>query len=580
MPFDVTEMRARLNEFMKEINDAATSPEDVERYAKFNAALHEINEQTDYYYQPREDGTYPPLDADGLKKLQEHYNAALEQSRLLLSGTEGGAVAERMRLIARELQPLLRSDSAALDMADSQNLPLPELIGRAREQAVDLGDQQTAGESGQLNTREHIQVVRGGVTEDGYFTATRRVEPEKKYQALLDRLESKYPPQFRPFINHLRENSQALFKAGYDEPMYEGCQGDSPEQTREQMVKKWHKSFHRFAGTGEAVQDIVWEPQYLAFMDEFYSEMGGISAEYVVYKSGERLTCEDGANIDRRNVGMSRVAGLLGKKDLVAHARPMMLIKNGVAVSGTFMQTADGVDLTKTTADDPIRGFTEDNFDSPEVFDDIAAMQGLDFICGNLDRHPGNFFMRFNPPKSKDGKLSGITLIDNDMSFGDTGPKEKKGYSFVMPEKMGVIGEDFVTAMEALTKEQLRAALADCGISEQELDKAWERKEALQAKIKADLDYFKDKAPGYTEKGRLRVVPKAEWSKYSIKTLAKTHPESQFFAITDAPNAALHYENSRVQAAQRKQESRSGARRWACRRKPNVPRRKCQRAGS
>ncbi|MBR0312702.1 MAG: hypothetical protein IJQ98_09980, partial [Oscillospiraceae bacterium] len=321
------------------------------------------------------------------------------------------------------------------------------------------------------------------------------------------------------------------------------------------IVNKWQNNFHRHAGTAQAVRDIVWEPQYLAFMDEFYSEMGGISAEYDAYKSGERLTCEDGANIDRRNVGMSRVAGLLGKKDLVAHARPMMLIKNGVAVSGTFMQTADGVDLTKTTADDPIRGFTEDNFDSPEVFDDIAAMQGLDFICGNLDRHPGNFFMRFNPPKSKDGKLSGITLIDNDMSFGDTGPKEKKGYSFVMPEEMGVIGEDFVTAMEALTKDQLRAALADCGISEQELDRAWERKEALQAKIAEDRKFFADKAPGYTEKGRLRVVPKAEWSKYSIKTLAKTHEGSQFSAIVDAPNAALHYERRRVQAAQRKQES-------------------------
>lgn len=399
MPFDVTQMRTRLNAYMEEIRDLATSKEDVARYAQFNAALHEINEQTEYYYKLREDGTYPPLDAEGLKKLRSGYQAALEQSTLLLEGSEGGAVAERMRGIAREMQPLLRSDSAALDMADSQNLPLPELIGRAREQAVDLGDQQAVGESGQLNTREHIQVVCGGVTEDGYFTATRRVEPVKKYRELLDRLESKYPPQFRPFINHLRENRQQLFKAGYDEPMYEGCQGDSPEQTRERMVKKWHNSFHRYAGTRNAVQDIVWEPQYLAFMDEFYSEMGGISAEYDAYKSGVRLKCEDGANIDRRNVGMSRVAGLLGKKDLVAHARPMMLIKNGVAVSGTFMQTADGVDLTKTTADDPIRGFTEDNFDSPEVFDDIAAMQGLDFICGNLDRHPGNFFMRFTPPR-------------------------------------------------------------------------------------------------------------------------------------------------------------------------------------
>ena len=47
MPFDVTQMRTRLNAYMEEIRDLATSKEDVARYAQFNAALHEINEQTD-----------------------------------------------------------------------------------------------------------------------------------------------------------------------------------------------------------------------------------------------------------------------------------------------------------------------------------------------------------------------------------------------------------------------------------------------------------------------------------------------------------------------------------------------------
>ena len=561
MPFDVTEMRARLNEFMKEINDAATSPEDVERYAKFNAALHEINEQTDYYYQPREDGTYPPLDADGLKKLQEHYNAALEQSRLLLSGTEGGAVAERMRLIARELQPLLRSDSAALDMADSQNLPLPELIGRAREQAVDLGEQQTTAQGGQLSARQHIIVENGeNNSEDGYFTATSRVEPKRHFDDLMDSMAGKYPPQFRPFIEQMRDKYQDVVTQDYSSNPYWGILGDdtsdiAPDYAKRYMLQSWKENFIEPLELN--LDGLDEDPQYLTFMDELYNRMAPVFTEYKTYRSGFLVNTEEGANIDRRNVGMTRVAALLGKPDLTAKSRPMMLIQNGVPVSGTFMQTASGVDLTNTKPDAAILSYTAENFNNPQVFDDIAAMQGLDFICGNIDRHPGNFFMRFDPPDSKDGKLVGITLIDNDLSFSDASdkPEKRTGSKFVLPDEMGVIGEDFYNSMKVMTKETLQAELADCGLSGQEIDWAWARKEALQAKIEADLDYYKDKAPGYVESGRLRVVPNKEWGSYSIERLAALNKENQFATIIRAPKFAYSYQESKKMDSKRLAEA-------------------------
>ncbi|MBQ9719187.1 MAG: hypothetical protein IJV64_00670, partial [Oscillospiraceae bacterium] len=571
MPYDVTEMRARLNGFMREINDLSTSQEDVERYASFNAALHDINEQTEYYYQPLPNGSYPTLDAEGLKKLQASYEAALEQTGSLLAGQGGGAVAERMRGIAREMTPLLRSDSAALDMAGKEPMPLPELVGRAREQAVDLGAQQTTSQSGQLSSRQHIYVENNGVTEDGFFTATSRVEPDKKYQQLMDQLQSKYPPQYRPLIDDLRGKYQDAVVIDYSGSPYWGMGGDTPEETRDAMRATWKDDIHGTLGTDGALKEVEEDAQYLSFMDDFYSAMRGISAEYTSYKSGKLAVCEDGANIDRRNVGMSRVAGMLGKPELVANARPMMLIQNGVAVSGTFMQTADGVDLTNTKPTDPIRGYQTENFNNPEVFDDIAAMQGIDFICGNIDRHPGNFFMRFNPRDGEKGKLVGITLIDNDLSFSNAtaSAQERTGSKFVLPDEMGVIGEDFYNAMKVMTKEQLQASLSDCGLSAQEIDWAWQRKEALQAKIEKDLAYFQDKEPGYIEAGRLRVVPKTEWGAYSIQELAEVHKDSQFQAITRTPETAKTYENKREQEQKKAQEAET-VRREALAQPPEV----------
>ena len=234
------------------------------------------------------------------------------------------------------------------------------------------------------------------------------------------------------------------------------------------------------------------------------------------------------------------------------------------------MQTADGVDLTNIKPDAPLLGYTAKNFDNPAMFDDIAAMQGLDFICGNIDRHPGNFFMRFDNPNSKDAKLCGITLIDNDLSFSNATdlPSDRRGSKFVLPSEMGVIGEDFVTAMKTMTKESLKTALSDCGLSEKEIDFAWERKMALEKKIDADRAYFKDKEPGYVEEGRLRVVPKNEWNAYSIETLAQVHKGSQFKVITNAPYIARKFERN-----WRRRGSRSGsirksvARCWSFRRR-------------
>ena len=256
----------------------------------------------------------------------------------------------------------------------------------------------------------------------------------------MERLEKKHPA-YKSFLDAIRAvPMEDLCDRAMDilDTPYFSLEGDDIERDQKVFWRQYH---HDMLEISPAIyRPLEDREDYLAFMDEFAQGMTPVRKQYRLYVQGENgLTLQEGANIDKRSIAMSRMAGLLGKKELVAEARPMLLIQNGTAVSGTFIAMAEGVDLAHPKPDDPIQSLTIENMDNPAVFGDIAAMQALDFICGNVDRHPGNFFLRFQPKNGPEAKLVGITLIDNDLSFSNA--KKGMGSKFVVPEDMGVIGE-------------------------------------------------------------------------------------------------------------------------------------------
>lgn len=542
--YEATEMRAHLNEYLKEIDDLLTTQESVDRYADFCGTLMTIHAITESLYAPQPDGSFKPLDEEHAQELREQYRSALEQARNILSAEAAGPVASRMQMIARELTPLMTSDRTALDMVDVSKTPttLPELIGKAREQAVDLGTQGSVIAGGNMNSRQHIQIDGPDGIEDGYFTPTVNIEPRKRFSELTARLAEKYP-DYAPLIDEMKQVDFNDLNWGFwtNNPYWVAKQmTDEPATTeaiRENLKARIKSNLLDGVVQEETLDKFEGRDDYLIFVDELRSGMMPIEAQVGNYLGEDALLhVREGANIDRRNVAMHRMSALLGKPDLVAEARPMTVIQNGVPVTGTFMATAQGVDVNHVKPDDPVVNYTEEVYENPAVFDDIAAMQALDFICGNTDRHMGNYLTRYAPGKDGKPTLTGLTLIDNDNCFGNgtTG-----GQSFmVAPENMGVIGMDFYTAMKTMSREQMSLMLRDCGLNEQEVDWAWERKEQLQAKIEEDMEFYKDKAPGYLEKDRIRVVPASEWSEYSMKKIAELFPKSTFDSVHAVPEMA------------------------------------------
>ena len=67
--FDVTQIRAHLNDYLKEIDDLATTQEEVSAFVEFNYRLNVLNTITESCYQPGPDGSYPLLSEEDVEAI-------------------------------------------------------------------------------------------------------------------------------------------------------------------------------------------------------------------------------------------------------------------------------------------------------------------------------------------------------------------------------------------------------------------------------------------------------------------------------------------------------------------------------
>lgn len=175
-----------------------------------------------------------------------------------------------------------------------------------------------------------------------------------------------------------------------------------------------------------------WEDQQV---HEFLSALQKQCSAYdttifaLVKNAGVDLKEEESVNISRRNVAASRLASLLGEGDLIARSETAVLQDANGTTKGNLMQAAKGTiageafyhvhekavkekrakpSATGTLDMDEMRALM-----SPQFIKNINTLQVLDNLMGQVDRHEKNFMI-----SEKDGKLSGINGIDNDMAFG------------------------------------------------------------------------------------------------------------------------------------------------------------------
>ena len=241
--------------------------------------------------------------------------------------------------------------------------------------------------------------------------------------------------------------------------------------------------------------------------------------------------------MDRRNSGMSAVAEVLGKPNILSRSTDVKFTDGkGKVVEGTFMDYAQGLDLNskhkdhyQRIADDPFTGSSKPG----AFFKQVSDLQVVDFLCGNIDRHSANLTYLVDD----NGKLIGVQGIDNDSSLGCNAPGEKSQQRLPGTANMGVISKSMADKIKDMNAAMLKFALRGKGLTEEQLDSAALRLGQLQEAIRKGEEHYKDRdleadlkqkkekteCQAYDE-GFLRTVPDEDFAKLKIRHLCPTEP--------------------------------------------------------
>lgn len=272
------------------------------------------------------------------------------------------------------------------------------------------------------------------------------------------------------------------------------------------------------------------------------------SANGVLTKS---FNVEHNRSVGDRNTAMSIVGDLLYQPDLLARSSDMkMRLKNGNVVNGSYMEWAPGSELSKVEkaisgGDDELLNATVD-LDTPEFVKQAGDIMALDYICGNIDRHMGNFHVSLK--KDQDGiyRLDKLTGIDNDQSFPVISPKDyakrKDKYVHIQtPESISAMKFSTAMCVLSLTKEKLAFALQH-KLSEKEIASAWERTQYLQQKIVKGMNR-RWTSEDEIAPGAIHVIPDGSkaWDRLNLSAVASMSGPDSFYqkAVDSVLNGGL-----------------------------------------
>jgi hypothetical protein len=159
--------------------------------------------------------------------------------------------------------------------------------------------------------------------------------------------------------------------------------------------------------------------QYFLSLKRYYKACHIILARSGVTESAGIAT---GTMLSTRNVATTRMADIFDIAPMMARSKTIIIEEKGKQRRGNAMEGAKGI-----KHDDLSREVKEALKTCPDYLRDLSKMHLFDYICGQVDRHCGNFFVDAEMIELNGERVlryGGICGIDNDMSFG-TLTKEK-----------------------------------------------------------------------------------------------------------------------------------------------------------
>ena len=504
---------------------------DIRGYGEYVDKMGKVDALMDKYSVPNAFGAAETMDQNAkdalLKAMQEAALAGEEYMKNAMAAVEAGTLKnlkQGVPVIVNSLQGMLNRDQETLEQYDpSVPQSLPKVLGDARSTIVFLDDDQMQKLGGAQNSRIPITFKDNrGIERKGMFTKETHAEDyDKTVNDLLDSAAERCPfekgkESIRGMLKTYRERNRERLGNASDAQVF--------HELSKELVEKdpvWGKTKLKVKALEKK---LGMDTSVLGF--EGLKGIAGAFHEYdketdknlALYMNGGMLGMKQGERIDNLNSAMSAVTKLLGTPGLIANSVNMKFVdKEGKVQEGTFMDYADGVDLANGGA--AMKAVNKAPFDgdtSWKGLKQLADLQVLDYICGNVDRHEGNLMYRTD----EKGNIVGVQGIDNDSSFGVFAEKEKNRHALPGADHLNVISASMRKKVMGLTPEMLKYTLRGRGLSEEKINAAAKRLTMLQTSIREGDAYYKDHPTDKAyEPGHLRTVSDKEYQKLKIEQL-------------------------------------------------------------
>ncbi len=484
-------------------------------FIKMENALRDLSVCIDQYY--GKNGENPPiLKEANLKELKVAYIKALQAC---MDYTEGkgdsrhsGYGTARLRS-ALAIEEILWKDYMTLRELEPEKMSLPMALGDARITDVQLDAEEKdlvlAGANSSVRIPIAMETELG--TAEGYFTEDTTVLSDEE---ILQELEDKYG--HNELLGRILDKGKTdgmfvgeragnhLAALGNIMRNLEASEGDNLPNTINDCIESDRVFNLRFRsaiydllggsdkeGAKETLNAIISSRENRKAFLDMLADAREQSRESQMNKN--RVGIPEGENIPNRNVGMSRVADLLGIGDVIARAERIKITdKEGNVREGVFQETAKGSDPHHLKKNDPLYAISR----HPEIMDDghfmkqLADLQVLDYICGNTDRHVGNIMFETEVDENGKVRIKNIKGIDNDRAFGKMDAQTlynlktyNNGFYITLPDDMGVISSSTAKAIKELNRDQLALALKDLNFSDEVIDSCMKRAQEIQKAI-------------------------------------------------------------------------------------------------
>ena len=471
------------------------------------------------------DGALPKLSPEQRTELQAAYQLVSNVSRAFRTYAEdlsNPAYAKAVQAAAR-IETLAAEDLNVLTGERGKNAEnLAELYSK-RRLVVDIGGQNSVNLGTQENPRNTLRfTMPDGRAVNGVFT------PDRPLRSMTEELNTlKQRAQQSP-DNPNVQNADVLL--GYFEKsakvrdallsMDENGIREMQRLDQASIFNNWTYN-HRYDDLAveathdqiislKLIHDIA-ENDYADYIDSYLLDRAGIISRG---KLCEAMQIQPGQPMEARAAAMSAVAEALGVGSLTAACRPVTVTQNGRKAQGWFMENGKGSDCRNPADGDALLQADRSSRIAQNAVRDMAALQVLDFICGNADRSRNNLRFQVSMVNGA-AELGGIQAVDNSMCFMGCTMNTDLGGNRKL-EELKTIPKSMADRVMALDGNSLKELLQQYRLPELQIDRAVNRLNAVQDRIRLGAEYFKDKDINAVSDDCIHVVPDGDYGKLSM----------------------------------------------------------------